>query len=321
MYKKLLNENIKNSGGINNFILSLRREITIWKFASVLLLLAVVFFFQKNFNLFSGDVITTKSIHSLKKDVIAEIRIEDVILPDLNKEKLLDEIFKSQKIKGLLIVINSPGGDPNASEVLYNKIKKITQKMPVVVFAEGLLASGSYMAGMSAHKIIASRTSIIGSIGVIGGNFDFTELMKKYGIEYQQYASSEYKGVGSSFVKTTERQKEYRQSITMQMYDVFRKMVKESRNFTETEIEKVANAKVFVGEEALKVKLVDAIGGKDLAIETLFKELEEKGLKNLEIQEINQEPYKAESLFQRLSMTAIRIFNNLQAMTESQNFH
>ena len=317
MYKKLLDENIKNSGGVNNFIFSLRKEVRFLKVLISVLVIFILYTFY-NFNEISEPV-TTKQISSIKKDIIAEIRIEDAIFPDLNREKMFDEIYKSNHIKGLLVVINSPGGDPASSEVIYSKLRKISSKIPVIAFIEGYGASGSYMVAIGADKIVALRTSIIGSIGVISGGFNFTDLMKNLGIAYHQYASSEYKGAGSPFLKPTDLQNEYRKDLIMQIFNVFKSMVQEARGLSPFELEKVANAKVSIAEEALKLKLIDEIGTKDLAIEIISKKLEENNIKNLEIKEVIPEPQEQKGFLEGLYMSALKVLTKLQANADSGN--
>jgi protease-4 len=315
MYKKLLDENIKNSGGINNFIFSLRKEIRFLKL--ILALLAVfVLYTLFDFSQNSLEPITTKQIPNLKKNIIAEIRIEDAIMPDLKREKMLDEIYKSKHIKGLLVVINSPGGDPASSEVIYSKLKKISSKMPVIAFVEGSGTSGSYMVAIGADKIIALRTSTIGSIGVISAGFNFTDLMKNLGISYYQYASSEYKGAGSPFLKPTDLQNEYRKDLIMQIFNVFKAMVQEARGLSPSELNKVANAKVFLAEEALKLKLIDEIGTKDLAVEIISAKLEEENMKNLEVREVIPEPYE-KGFFDGFYSSVSKMLTKLQSRAES----
>lgn len=296
MYKKLLNKESKNFGGVNNFVVSLRKEVTFWKIAFLFISIAIIFNYSKDktdkmnstpqnpLSKFakSDDIITTSQIKNLKESIIAEIKIEGVIMPDEKQEKLLDAISKSSNIKGLLVTINSPGGDPTASEVIYTKLKKISKKIPVISFIQGYGASGGYMVAIAGNKIISVQTGIIGSIGVIGSQFDYTELMKKLGINYIEYKTSPYKGAGTPFKTPTELQKQYKQDLVNQIFEVFTGLVKKERKLTKTQMLKVSNAKVFVGANAISVKLIDAVGDKDFALEEIKKELKKQKVKNVE---------------------------------------
>jgi protease-4 len=326
MFKKLLDEDVKKIGGITGFVLSLRKEITMWKLVVLILCGFICFaFFTREINMLKSNLdseeetITTKQIKSLKHNVVAKIRIEGAIEQNRSLEKLLDEIEKSKKIKALLVVINSPGGDPNASEIIYSKLLKIKKKMLVVAFIDGYGTSGSYMVAMAAHKIVAIETAIVGSIGVIGANFDFTELMKKLGIGYNQYVTSEYKGVGTPFVKTTEIQKRYRQDIINQIYVVFRKMVKEARGLKEDEVLKVANAKVFIGKNAKDLKLIDEVGSEDVALEIINTKLKEEKLNDVPVQEIERDIPKNRGIL-GVSANLISFFSSIKdALSSSIN--
>lgn len=319
MYKKLLDET-NFSGNITNFIISLKKELKRWKLASLLLILVILFLFLgKTFSYLDGEPILTKQIKELKKEVIAEVRIDGPILADINRTKMFEEIAKSEKIKGMLIIINSPGGLPNASEIIYSHLKKLSKKMPVVAFIEDVGASGGYMIAIGADSIVAMKTSIVGSIGVRSGSFNFARFMQKYEVDYEPYNSSEFKAAGDPFEKTTPAQREYLKETTNEIYKVFAEMVKNARGFNNEQLKAVANAKIFYGDKALELKLIDVIGTKDVALEIITKRLEEKGLKNIPVQEINPEPKKVDGVFGKISSSISSIFNYFQARIEGNN--
>ena len=191
--------------------------------------------------------------------------------------------------------------------------------MPVIAFVEGLGASGAYMIAIGADKIVALRNGLIGSIGVVGSRFNFTDLMKNLGISYDQYVSSDYKEAGVPFFKSTGAQRQYLQDITMQYFNTFKNMVQEARGFSPIEIEKVANAKVFLAEESLKLKLIDAIGTKDLAIELISKRLEENNIKDLEVREVRPEPKRQQGFFDGIFTSAFKILTKIQANADIWN--
>lgn len=318
MYKKLLVEKGKSLGFVS-LLSSIKKENRMWKFICfiafvVILILAI------GAPMNSIDPITTKNISYISKDIIAEVRIEGGIMPDVEREKMFEEIYKSNKIKGMVIVINSPGGAAGASELLYWQIKKIGSKMPVAVFVEDLAASGGYMAAIAGHKIFAMRTSVVGSIGIRGfAKFDLTGFIKKYDISYEEYASSEYKTAGSNFQKTTEKERVYMQETLMQGYVVFKSMVAEERKLEGKQLEQVANAKVFFGDKALEYKLIDEIGTKDLAIEFINSKLEVKPKKPLQVKMIRPEPKKVDGLFGNVSQALLNIFGFFERKTQSEN--
>ena len=117
MYKKLLVESGKSSGFVS-LLSSIKRENRMWKFICFIAFV-VVLILAIGAPMNSIDPITTKNISYISKDVIIEVRIEGAIMPDIEREKMFDEIYKSNKIKGMLVVVNSPGGAAGASEILY----------------------------------------------------------------------------------------------------------------------------------------------------------------------------------------------------------
>lgn len=308
MYKKLLTENGK-SGGMASLLSSIKRENFKWKVVSFFAIIVALFVLIGG--KFNNDIeaIATKNISYLSKDIIAEVRVDGAIMPDIEREIMFEEIYKSTKIKGLLVVINSPGGAPAASEILYWQLKKIGEKIPVIAFVEDLAASGGYMVAIGANKIVALRTSVVGSIGIRGfAKFDLTGIMKKYDVGYEEYASSEYKTSSSNFVKTTEKERAYLRETLLQGYDVFKDMVSKERNLKGNELERVANAKIFFAEKALEYKLIDSIGTKDSAIELINGLVKSESKKSLQVKMIKPEPKPVDGFFGNVSKSLINIF-------------
>lgn len=316
MFKKLLSENASHSGNIVNFIASLKREVRVWKLVVIALILILLFVFAGSYKV-TGEPITTKQIQTLKRDVIAEITIDGVVEENKEREKMLDEIMKSNKIKAVLVVINTPGGAPNHAEIVYLKLKAMKAKVPVVVFIKEIGASAGYMMAIAGDKIIAMKTSIVGSIGVRfgSGRFDVSEVLKKYQVGYEQYSTSEYKVMGDPLSKNNEKEREYFKELLADSFKTFTSMVAEERKLQGAELAKVANAKIFIGEKALELKLIDIIGTKETAIEILKQELKQRGYeKEIEIQEINPEPKKSDDVFGRISNSFSTILNLFQRL-------
>ena len=301
MFKKLFNTGINASGNIINFTANLKREVKLWKLVTLFVLILMLILFVSKQN---DEPITTKQIASLKKDVIAEVLIEGPIMQNFAQEKLLDEIYKSEKIKGLLVTIDSPGGDATQSEIIYLKLKKIRSKIPVIVSIRGLGASGGYMIALGGEKIIAMKSSLVGSIGVISSPFfDISEVLKKHNISADVYRTTEYKS-HTMYQKTTLKQKEYMQDLINQIGNMFYEIVKEERKLSGNNLENVINAKVFGGQKALELNLIDAIGTKEYALEILKESIKNKGYKkNLEVQEIKEEAKQKNNLAEYISLT------------------
>ncbi len=204
-------------------------------------------------------------------DYVANITIDGTISTNYKIYDSLKEIEQNNKIKAVILTINSGGGNVEPSEKIYKLIKKINEKKPVVTSVQGICASGAYMIAMSSRKIFAMSTSIIGSIGVFSSSFDASELAKKIGIKENIVKTSTIKG-SSLFQPQTTEQAEMIAEMIKDIHSYFKFVVQIGRSLTDKEIEKVSDASVFIGLRALKLKLIDEIGDEFDALNWLKSE-------------------------------------------------
>ena len=172
----------------------------------------------------------------------------------------LEDADKNTRIKGVLLVVDSPGGAVAPSVEIAYAIKRLKIKKPVVVYASGTIASGSYYASIWANEIIANPGSMVGSIGVIMQGADFSEIMGKIGIKTQAIQAGKYKKVG-----TLDRQwKPYEinelNKVIQGTYDMFTKDVADARGLDIKKRSLFANAHIFTASQAKKVGLIDNLG-------------------------------------------------------------
>ncbi|ACV24387.1 signal peptide peptidase SppA [Methanocaldococcus fervens] len=199
---------------------------------------------------------------------------------------LLDDLEKDDSVKGVLLVVNSPGGEVIASEKLARKVEELANKKPVVVYVEGLDASGAYMVSAPADYIVAEKHSIVGSIGVRMDVMHYYGLMKKLGVNVTTIKAGKYKDIGSPFRPMTEEEREYLQKMINETYMDFVEWVAEHRGLSINYTLKIADGKIYSGEDAKKVGLVDEVGTE----ETALKKLEElANISNPEIVEYGLE--------------------------------
>ncbi len=203
---------------------------------------------------------------------LAKIYIKGAILDSSNLRAQIEEIKKYPSIKGILLIIDSPGGAVGASVEMSDLIKELNESIPVVVHVEGIMASGSYYAGINASKIIANRGSLIGSIGVIFSGVNIQELMEKIGIKPQTLAVGEYKEAGSIYREWTPKEKQYLQEILDESYTIFVQDVAKARKLKTSDSKIFAEGKIFNAPKAKELGLIDTIGSRNEAIITL-KEL------------------------------------------------
>lgn len=185
---------------------------------------------------------------------------------------VLDMLERSRRVAGVLLRVNSPGGEVTASEILYRKIKSVRDKKPVYVSVSSMCASGAYWASSVASKIFAMETSLVGSIGVIGVSPTFKRLLDKLGIDVTVNKIGKYKDMNNPFVEPTQEGKEKMEHIMNSAFLPFRNAVAIERKLSAANIEQLATGEVFSSDDAMKFGLIDAIGTYEDAIEALRKE-------------------------------------------------
>ncbi|EAJ0325720.1 signal peptide peptidase SppA [Campylobacter lari] len=181
---------------------------------------------------------------------------------------LLEQIYKlkdDNAIKGVLFYIDSPGGAFAPSMEIALAIQDLKAKKPVIAYAGGTIASGSYLSAVGANMIIANPASFVGSIGVIMQGFNASELAQKIGISDQTIKAGTYKEAGTFMRKWSEEEKEFLQNLANQSYILFTNFVAKNRNLDLNQTKSWADAKVFLANEALKLKLIDKVGNYELA--------------------------------------------------------
>jgi protease-4 len=191
----------------------------------------------------------------------------------MDSKKFLEDIEKAKKsnIKGVLLVVNSPGGAVAPSVEMSYAIKELNDIKPVVAYASGTMASGSYYASIWAKEIVANPGSMIGSIGVIFQSMNAKELISKIGLKPQTVKAGKYKEAGTPFRDWKNYEKAELNNLIKDTYDMFITDVADARDLNKTNHTKYADAHVFTARGAKKVGLVDEVGTINIAINRLQK--------------------------------------------------
>ncbi len=176
----------------------------------------------------------------------------------------IEQAEKDPDVKGIILEINSGGGTVMAGKEIAEAVKK-TQK-PTVALIREVGASGAYWVASAADKIVADEMSITGSIGVTSSYLEFSGLMEKYGVSYEELKSGKYKEAGSPFRELTDEERRLLQEKIDKIQAYFLEEVKKNRNLDNKTIKEISNAGIYLGTEAYDLKMVDYIGGKELAI-------------------------------------------------------
>ena len=207
----------------------------------------------------------------LKSDpIVSVIRMSGVIaaggrgnvLSDQNLAPLLEKAFKKGKPQAVALSLNSPGGSPVQSSLIGARIRRLSQEheVPVIAFVEDIAASGGYWLACAADEIIVDRSSIVGSIGVISASFGFHELMERQGIERRVYTAGKDKSMLDPFRPERASDVKRVKDLQTQIHDHFKAHVTERRGAKLSDDKDLFTGEIWVGERAIDVGLVDAIG-------------------------------------------------------------
>lgn len=224
-----------------------------WIWFSIGLIIILFFLFR----IFST---TTSSAGILSGDKIAIVRLEGLIISSEQVNEQLDDYSKRADIKAIVLRINSGGGVVGASQEIYEKVKDLKGKVPIIVSVDNAAASGAYYAALESEMIVANHGSIIGSIGVILDYPVFAGLFDKIGLHVETVKSGELKDSGSPSRPVSKADREYFQAVIDDQHAQFIQAVAEGRNISIAEIRKIADGRIFTGNQALELALIDTIG-------------------------------------------------------------
>jgi signal peptide peptidase SppA len=177
--------------------------------------------------------------------------------------RVLERAFAYRHAKAVALVINSPGGSPVQSRQIYLRIKQLAaeKKLPVLVFVEDVAASGGYMIACAGDEIICDPSSILGSIGVVGGSFGFQEAIKRLGIERRLYTSGEHKAMLDPFLPENPEDVAKLKAIQREIHQIFISLVKESRGARlKGSDDTLFTGEYWAGDSSVALGLADSIG-------------------------------------------------------------
>jgi protease-4 len=193
---------------------------------------------------------------------IAVLPLEGEINTSRQWISTLFDFADDERVAGILIPINSPGGQVAPSQEMYAAIRKVREQgqVPVYVSMSSVAASGGYYSALGADKIFANAGTLTGSIGVIMQFPNYANLMEKIGVGMRIVKSEEFKDAGSPFRDMTDRERAYYQDLIDDVYAQFTEAVSAERGIDELNMATLANGRVFTGRQAYAAGLVDSIG-------------------------------------------------------------
>ena len=219
-----------------------------------------------------------------KKKIIPHVKLNGVIgnvgkfkqgMDFSGQEEIIKKAFSIKKASAIALTINSPGGSPVQSHLIYKFIKRLAKKnkKKVLVFAEDVAASGGYLISCAGDEIYANSSSIIGSIGVIYSSFGFTELIKKIGVERRVHTAGKNKSTLDPFLEEKNEDIERLKKIQLDLHKDFIEVVEKSRNskLKKSEVE-LFSGEFWSGSKAKGLGLIDGIGNANEILKEKFGE-------------------------------------------------
>lgn len=189
--------------------------------------------------------------------------------------EFVKHILRDRSAAGTLLAIHSPGGTVSASEAIHEELVRLSERMPVIAHINGIGASGAYMAALAADFIGATRSSLIGSVGVIMQLNDISKALDRFGIRIDVLTTGKFKGAGGMFTPRGQEELEYFRHILMRTQTRFLKLL-EARALSDKELEEIRSAKVYDAEEAFELNLINRVltlqEAKDVLIAFAYEE-------------------------------------------------
>lgn len=250
----------------------LKKSRSRWRFAAFAV--AALALVAAGYWQFGRELVTEHQTH------IARIDVRGVITGERTTLDLIKRV-KDSKARAALVVIDSPGGTVTGSDALYTALRDLSSTMPVVAVVDGTAASGGYIAALGTDRIIARRTAIVGSIGVLFQYPNIVRLLDTLGVKMEGVKSSPLKAAPNPVETTTPEARAALEAVVMDTFGWFKDLVRERRALSDSELAQVSDGRIFTGKQGLALKLVDSLGDDKDAIAWLEQE---KGLpKNLKV--------------------------------------
>jgi protease-4 len=242
----------------------LRRKLTFWRIVAVAVAIVAV-------AAFAYAVSPRNGLLHAGGSYIARIKISGLIRGNEKRTEALDRLGKSSA-RAVIVHLDTPGGTTAGAQELYDALRRLNAKKPMVVVVDGLAASGGYIAAMASDHIIAMDTSLVGSIGVLFQYPNFTDLLKTIGVSVESIKSSPLKAAPNGFEPTSPEARAAIAAIVSDSYAWFKGLVKERRKLNDEELAKVSDGRVFTGRQGIALRLVDSLGDERTARAWLAKE-------------------------------------------------
>jgi len=205
----------------------------------------------------------------LGREYLAIVRVEGFIGDTRKLLAWIERLTRDKSVKGVLLRVNSPGGSAAASHELYGALRRLAAKKPVYASMGSVAASGGLMVALAAQRILATPSTITGSIGVKMEIPQLSGLMEKLGLRSESLASGKYKDAGTPFRPMTEDERKYLTEIIGDMHTSFVSLIAKARNLPVEQVQSMADGRILTGARAVDLGLVDGLGGQAETLDQL----------------------------------------------------
>lgn len=198
---------------------------------------------------------------------VAVVEVEGIIKGSRDIVRTLSKLEKKKSVKAIILRVNSPGGAVAPSQEIYEKVKDVASKKVIIASMGAVAASGGYYVSAPARKIVANPGTVTGSIGVVMQLFITKDLLKKLYLDWRVIKSGKVKDMGSPLRDLTPEEVEILKGLSDNIHMQFKKAVADSRKIPAEKMSKLADGRVFTGEQARSLGLVDELGGLEKAVD------------------------------------------------------
>jgi protease-4 len=233
---------------------------------------------------------------------VARVTVSGVITDDRKMNELIEKVAKADQVKAVIIDINSPGGTTTGGEAMYDAVRRLAAKKPVVAVCGTLATSAAYIVAIASDRIFVYGNTITGSVGVIFQWAEVTELLQTLGIKVEEVKSGPLKAVPSPFEPTDQRARELTEEMVQEAKLWFVGLVSERRDIVADSVPGLTDGRIYSGRQAVELKLADEIGDEKAAMTWLTKERKiQPGLKIVDWKPKTESAGLSSWLFQSLA--------------------
>ena len=242
----------------------LRRRLTLWRLLAVVLAVLFIALLATGGQRFAGSGSFLPHI--------ARVSVSGIITDDQKMLELLDKVGKSSQVRAVILDINSPGGTTTGGEAMYDAIRQLAEKKPVVAVCGTLATSAAYIVALATDRIFVYGNTITGSVGVIFQWADVSELMRTLGVKVEEVRSGPLKAVPNPFQPADEKARAIAEEMVQESKVWFVDLVAKRRKIEPATVPGLTDGRIFSGRQAVELKLVDEIGDEKDAKRWLQKE-------------------------------------------------